>query len=178
MLSRIQLVEAYLVIRRFKMASGDFRFIINKQQWAALQAAVKDMEKIDGNQAILNSLSVGMKQLTQKGKNNLNIENHVKTGNLRRSIGQSKQKKKMSVYGGFKRGKGGGNHAHLVDRGTTKRWTKKGYYRGSVSKNAPYTGSKFWTKAVESEGPKIMDRTMIAINKEIEKIIRKRNKKI
>lgn len=172
------------------MASRDFTFIINKQQWAELQGAVKDMEKIDGNQAILNSLAVGMKQLTKKGKNNLNTENHVKTGNLRKSIGQSKQKKKMSVYGGFKRGKGGGNHAHLVDRGTTKRFTinsytdklgrtyPEGMRRGSVSKNAPYTGSKFWTKAVESEGPKIMDRTMIAISKEIEKIIRKRNKRI
>ena len=204
MLSRIQLVEAYLVIRRFKMASGDFRFIINKQQWAALQAAVKDMEKIDGNQAIMNSLAVGMKQLTAKGKTNLNSEGHIKTGNLKRSIGQFRQKKKMSVYGGFKRGsKGGnnadggfkkgskgGNHAHLVDRGTTHRWTKKGYidrlgrkyppglYRGHVSKTSPYSGSKFWTKAVESEGPKIMDRTMKAINKEIEKIIRKRNRKI
>jgi hypothetical protein len=182
------------------MASGDFRFIINKQQWAALQSAVKDMGKIDGNQAIMNSLAVGMKQLTAKGKTNLNSEGHIKTGNLKRSIGQFRQKKKMSVYGGFKRGpkergpkeRGpkGGNHAHLVDRGTTHRWTKKGYidrlgrkyraglYRGHVSKTSPYSGSEFWTRAVNSEGPKIMDRTMAAISKEIDKIIRRRNKKL
>lgn len=156
------------------MANGNFTFEINERDWAALQKAIYGLSKIDGNQAIMNSLSKGMLKLTTKGKTNLTASGNKKTGNLLKSIRRKRVKKWMSVYGGFKRGKGGGNHAHLIDRGTNKRWTKKGYYRGSVSKDNPNKGNMFWTNAANTEGPKIMQVTMNTIYKEIDKIMRKK----
>jgi hypothetical protein len=157
------------------MAKGNFTFDINKEDWAKLQSAVNGLNKVDGNQAIMNSLAVGMRQLTSKGKSNLMASGNVKKGHLLKSIGNKRMKKWMSVYGGFKRsGPHRGNHAHLIDRGTDKRYTKKGYYRGSVSKGSPNTGSRFWTRAAEMEGPKIMEKTLNVIYKEVDKIIRKK----
>lgn len=157
------------------MAKGNFTFEINKQDWETLQAAVQGLNKIDGNQAIMNSLAIGMRQLTAKGKSNLTSAGNIKKGYLIHSIGVSRMKKWMSVYGGFRRsGAHRGNHAHLIDRGTENRYTKKGYYRGSVSKGRPNTGSRFWTKAADVEGPKIMEKTLNVIYKEVEKIMRKK----
>ena len=159
-----------------KMASRGFTFTFDRRDIAALENIVSDLEDVDKRKAIMNSLSRGMALITRQGKSNLDSANHQKTGNLKRSIRRKQVKKWVSVYGGFKKGKGGGNHAHLVDRGTDERWTKKGAYRGSVSKGSPNTGSMFWTRAVESKGPQAMEKTMDVIYKEMEKIIRKNRK--
>lgn len=156
------------------MSKGDFIIKIEEKDLTVLREIVKAMGEIDGSKAIMNSLSSGMALITRKGKSNLT---NNKTGNLKRSIRRKQVKKWISVYGGFKKGKGGGNHAHLVDRGTKKRYTSKGYYRGTVSKQGAYTGSQFWTKAVLSEGPKMMNKTMKTIDKELLKITRKKIKK-
>ena len=72
-------------------------------------------------------------------------------------------------YAGFKRnanknknngGIASGNHAHLIDRGTAKRWrykTKKGT-TGSISRNNPNKGSGFWTRTTLYNGPKLIER--------------------
>lgn len=157
------------------MARGDFKFEFDAEDIATFRAVVQEMGEIDGSKAVMNSLSRGMALITRQGKANLDTSNHQKTGNLKRSIRRKQVKKWVSVYGGFKKGKGGGNHAHLVDRGTDERWTKKGAYRGSVSKGSPNTGSMFWTRAVESKGPQAMEKTMNVIYNEMNKIIRKKN---
>lgn len=157
------------------MARGDFKFEFDEEDIATFRAVVQEMGEIDGSKAVMNSLSRGMALITRQGKANLDASNHQKTGNLKRSIRRKQVKKWVSVYGGFKKGKGGGNHAHLVDRGTDERWTKKGAYRGSVSKGSPNTGSMFWTRAVESKGPQAMEKTMDVIYNEMNKIIRKKN---
>lgn len=153
---------------------GDFTFIIDKGDWNYLKSIVSGLDEIDGNQVILNSLSKGMQLINNQGKANLAVSNKTKTGNLKQSIRRRQVKKKMSVYGGF--GKGG-NHAHLVDRGTKDRYTKKGYYRGSVSRRKPNHGTLFWTKAVESKGPLMMEKTLKVIYKEMDKIIRRNKRK-
>jgi len=157
------------------MAKGNFKFEFDAEDIATFRAVVQEMGEIDGSRAVMNSLSRGMALITRQGKANLDTSNHQKTGNLKRSIRRKQVKKWVSVYGGFKKGKGGGNHAHLVDRGTDERWTKKGAYRGSVSKGSPNTGSMFWTRAVESKGPQAMEKTMDVIYNEMNKIIRKKN---
>ena len=156
------------------MSKSDFKFEFNENDIATFRAVVQEMGEIDGSKAVMNSLSRGMALITRQGKANLDSSNHVKRGNLKRSIRRKQVKKWVSVYGGFRKGKGGGNHAHLVDRGTDDRWTKKGYYRGSVSKGRPNTGSRFWTKAVESKGPQAIKKTMNVIYNEMGKIIRKK----
>ena len=103
------------------MARGDFKFEFDEEDIATFRAVVQEMGEIDGSKAVMNSLSRGMALITRQGKANLDTSNHQKTGNLKRSIRRKQVKKWVSVYGGFRKGKGGGNHAHLVDRGTDER---------------------------------------------------------
>lgn len=60
-----------------------------------------------------------------------------------------------------------GKLAHIFDRGTKERYTKKGYYRGHIFKTqSPSRGALGWTQTVETEGPKEMRTTITnALNK-------------
>lgn len=168
MLLRICLVETYLELKM--KSSGNFSLELDERDMAKLKAIVRQFGEVDGNKAVMASLSKGMEVIVRKGKSNLQ---NKKTGNLKKSLRRKQVKKWSSVYGGFRRGKGGGNHAHLIDRGTDKRYTKKNKYRGSVFKKGTYTGNRFWTKAVMSEAPKAMEKTMSVIGNELGKIIAK-----
>jgi hypothetical protein len=67
----------------------------------------------------------------------------VKTGNLKKSLKRDYNKKLSKKYAssrvGYKRPEG--SHAHLLDRGTQKRWTKKGQYRGKGPALMFHTGT-------------------------------------
>lgn len=153
------------------MANKDFTFEFDRNDFAHLNQMCNNLSYIDKNQAIMNSLSQGMGLITRQGKANLTARNKSRTGNLFGSISKKRVKKWMSVYAGFKRsGTHKGNHAHLVDRGTTVRWTKKGYYRGYISKGNANKGSMFWTDAVETKSKQAMNKVNSVIHKEIEKI--------
>lgn len=136
---------------------------------------VNSMAEVEKRPAIKSALTTGIKVIMDTGKSNLKNRNGVKTGNLKKSFTRKVVTKKLTAYAGFKRsapGKRvqGANHSYLVDRGTTKRYTSKGYYRGSVSKSAPNNGSMFWTDAVQSQGPAAMNKLMDAIYYSLDKI--------
>lgn len=151
--------------------NGDFSFELSEADYQMLQKMLGDIQNVDNRKAILASLLQGAKAIARAGKSNLKSKNKKKTGNLLGSINTKAIRKIVSAYAGFKRsGSKRGNHAHLVDRGTTKRWTKKGAYRGSVSKGAPYTGSMFWTTAVKTQGPDAIRRVTDVIYSELAKI--------
>lgn len=155
--------------------SGDFTFELSEKDYQALQKILTGISNVDQRKAILGALKEGAKAIARVGKKNLKSKNKKKTGNLLGSINTKAVRKIVSAYAGFKRsGVKKGNHAHLVDRGTAKRWTKKGAYRGSVSKASPYTGTKFWTIAVQSEGPNAMRRVTDVIYNELTKITSRR----
>lgn len=107
------------------------------------------------------------------GQANLAARNKVQTGDLRKSftIKVTRRKKIGRNYAltGFKRPKGA--HAHLIDRGTKKRWTSKGYYRGSVSRGRPQTGSLFFTDAVQTEGPRALNNLVSVIQSELKRMM-------
>ena len=155
------------------MAKGDFTIALNTRDYAALDRKFKAAAKIDRNKTIKSALNEGIMYIKNAGASNLSNRNKVKTGNLKKSL--SKRVKKAAAYAGFKRsnkkGVPGGNHAHLVDRGTDERWTKKGAYRGSVSRGRPNTGSMFWTDAVETEGPRAQRTLMDGVYDTISKIM-------
>ena len=94
-------------------------------------------------------------------------------GGLAKSFSTFSRKKRTSAYAGFKRSTGGGI-AHMVDRGTGERYTSKGFYRGSVSKGSPNTGSRFWTNAVQRNGNKAVQELMDSVNKSIRAILNQR----
>ena len=150
------------------MAKGDLTIQLDRVSYQKFMSIVGQLEKADQAPAVRAALTQAIKDIVDAGKSNLNERNGVKTGNLKKSFTRKVQAKKGVAYAGFKRsapGKRvqGANHSYLVDRGTAKRWTSKGYYRGSVSKKSPNTGSMFWTDAVQSQGPEAMNRLMDAI---------------
>lgn len=157
------------------MSKGNMSFTFSESEFNELQRILGDISEVDKRQAIVNSLKRSTRNMVAGGKRNLSARNNKKTGNLSRSFKTSSSKKKVVAYAGFNRsGQNKGNHAHLVDRGTVKRWTKKGYYRGSVSKNQPQKGTNFWTDSVMSQGPKAMENLKQTIYKELEKITTRR----
>jgi hypothetical protein len=159
------------------MASGNFSFTFNEREYQDLQRILGDIADVDKRQAITNSLRRTTRNMVQGGKRNLASRNKKKTGHLSKSFKTTSSKKKVVAYAGFSRsGENKGNHAHLVDRGTVKRWTKKGYYRGSVSKSSPKTGTKFWTDSVMVQGQKGMQNLNNTIYQELAKITRRRSK--
>ena len=159
------------------MSSGNMSFTFSEREYAELQKILGDISDVDKRQAIVATLKRATRNIVAGGKSNLNSRNKKKSGNLSKSFKTSSSKKRVVAYAGFSRtGANKGNHAHLVDRGTGQRWTKKGYYRGSVSKSAPNKGSNFWTDSVMAQGPKAMANLKETIFKELVKITNRRSK--
>lgn len=110
---------------------------------------VNDLQKVDQDKAIRQGLKKGADVFRRAGRTNLGRRNDEFTGNLRGSFISKVSRKGLTAYSGFNRspklteklGIPQGNHAHLVDRGTKKRWTKAGHYRGIMP------ASYFWTDA-------------------------------
>lgn len=156
--------------------AGNFTITLNERDYQALQKKFTQAAKIDKNHTIKSALDEGISYIKNAGASNLASRNKVVTGNLKRSL--SKRVKKTAAYAGFKRAtagkKDGGNHAHLIDRGTVKRYTRKGYYRGSISRGRPNTGTSFWTDAVETEGPRAERTLMDGVYETISKIMNNR----
>lgn len=159
------------------MSSGNMTFTFSEREYAELQKILGDISDVDKRQAIVATLKRATRNMVAGGKSNLNSRNKKKSGNLSKSFKTSSSRKKVIAYAGFSRtGTHKGNHAHLVDRGTVKRWTKKGYYRGSVSKGTPNKGSNFWTDSVMAQGPKAMVNLRETIFQELVKITNRRSK--
>lgn len=155
--------------------AGEFSFTFDKRRLEELQMMLGEISDVDKRQAITASLRRTTRNMVQGGKRNLASRNKKKTGHLSKSFKTTSSKKKVVAYAGFSRsGENKGNHAHLIDRGTVKRWTKKGYYRGSVSKSSPRTGTKFWTDSVNAQGQKGLQNLSDTIYKELVKITRRR----
>lgn len=155
--------------------AGEFSFTFDKKRLEELQRMLGEISDVDKRKAIMGSLKRTTRSMIQSGKRNLASRNKKKTGHLSKSFKQKSSSKKVVAYAGFSRsGENKGNHAHLIDRGTVKRWTKKGYYRGSVSKSSPRTGTMFWTDSVNAQGIKGMNNLNNTIYQELVKITRRR----
>lgn len=153
------------VIKRRTGEAGSFSFSMPEKEFREVEAMLADLTDLEQKSVVTQALKAAAQRLVSKGKVEFKKHHKSKTGNLYRSMSTSlKRKKKISnnaSYAGFKRnankkknngGIAAGNHAHLIDRGTARRWTKKGAYRGSVSRNNPHKGSSFWTHTVFMEG--------------------------
>lgn len=121
-------------------------------------ALVDELKGVDRNKAIRSGMIEGAKVFTRLGRKNLRARNDEHTGNLLQSMRWKSARNSLAVYAGFERSykfqalKGVGNHAHLVDRGTKDRYTKKGYRRGKMP------ASYFWTDTRNEGGGEAMRR--------------------
>lgn len=158
------------------MAQGDLTLQLSENDYQAVQQIMQGLTELEKASAVERGLSEGVKVIVAQGQSNLRmslsrdpVNVRKRTGQLEKSFTTKTRKKKMSGYAGFARP--GGNAAHLVDRGTVKRWTKSGHYTGSVSKGSPQTGSRFWTKAVEQKGQEALETLCNSIEKTVDRII-------
>ena len=155
--------------------AGEMTITLDEGDYARIQEKLSKLSQLEKDAAVQKGLREGVNVIVKKGRTNLKnrlsnnpVNARKRTGKLIRSMGISTIKKKMKGYGGFRRPEGA--VAHLVDRGTQKRWTKKGAYRGSVSKKAPYTGNRFWTDAFNEKKNEAMHELMEIIEKSIKKL--------
>lgn len=162
------------------MAQGDFKFTVSEVDYARLTNALEELSEIEQNVALKRSFKQGSEMLLSAGKASYLMKNKKITGNLYRSFTDKLKSKKRNISGiyvGFRRGKGLGNHAHLIDKGTTHRYTKKGYYRGKIDQPGPgargyvKTGKTyFWSSVVSSRGEAAMQEVVDALYRAIKAI--------
>lgn len=160
------------------MSKGEFSITLNETDYRIIQDALQKLSVIEQDAVVGKGLKEGATIIVNEGKRNLQSRNNSKTGNLLRSFSTNLKKKRGKINAGFKRGTkksiGGGNHSHLIDRGTDERFTKKGYYRGSVSKGNPNKGSLFWTDAFNTKKNEAGNELIDSIKISIQRIISRR----
>lgn len=162
------------------MANGDFKFSVSEADYIRIQRALEEMSEIERNVVVKGGFKQGGDILLVAGKASFLEKNKKKSGNLYRAFTKNLKTKKKNTSGilvGFKRGKGKGNHAHLINYPTNHRFTKKGYYRGKIDKSGigsrgrQKTGATyFWSSVVEAQGSKAMEKVTQAIYRAIEAI--------
>lgn len=128
---------------------------------------------------IAKGIDEGLDPIMKQGKANL-LQSGIKLNNvyggkragktthLINSFTKRINKKQMKGYVGFKRPDG--NAAHILDRGTKERYTKRNISRGKI------TGNLFWTSAVEQYKNTATNELMDSVEKTINKIIDRNNR--
>lgn len=122
-------------------------------------------------ETVAKGLSEGAGIIENQGRRNLKrspINSPSKTAKssgrpLVNSFTRKVRKKDAIAYAAFKRP--GGNVAHLMDKGTKDRYTKKGAFRGRVK---PYL---FWTNAFNQKKQKALETIVESIEISIKKIV-------
>lgn len=154
------------------MAKGDFVFEVSEADYARIITALDKLSDVEKSTVIKQGLKQGSTMLLTAGKTSFLSKNKKHKGNLYRSFTDKLNKKKKGITGifvGFRRGKGKGNHSHLIDKGTTHRFSKKGY-RGKIdqagvgSRGRKKTGKTFfWSNTVDTKGGTAMQRVIDAV---------------
>ena len=91
------------------------------------------------------------------------------TGNLLGSFKVRVKRKRPGVLIGFRQGKSGGNHAHLIDQGTTDR-----YWRTPRKATGRVVGNAFWTDTRSQDYPQAMDKLYAGIERAVNRITERR----
>lgn len=155
------------------MASGDMTLTLNEQDFNNVKEALLNLSTIEKNSIVQRGLREGVQVIIDQGRINLSARNKVRTGKLKGSFTRTYKKSVGAVYAGFRRPQGAA--AHLIDKGTADRWTRKGFYRGHIDKvNGINHGSRFWTDAAEQKGDEGLERLYESIRNAVDDIIANR----
>lgn len=149
-------------------------FEIKQIDREAVNYLVRNLENFEKDKAVKAGLGAAGNVFKAGGASRLKVRmksgSRGVTGNLLRSITVRPKKSKPGVLIGFKQGKGGGSHAHLIDRGTTDRFwkTRKKKSTGRV------IGNSFWTDTEAQDYPQAMDKLYVGIEKAVTRINNRR----
>ena len=124
---------------------------------AHLVQGLTDMER---DRAVRAGLLAGGRLLTAGGRRRLRsrmASPQGVTGCLLRAFTVRVKRSKPGVLAGFRTGKGGGGHAHLVDQGTLPRQTREGLNRGHARPTS------FWEDTARQDAGRALDRVTDAV---------------
>lgn len=136
--------------------------VIDKEN---IQYLIQNLEDFEKDKVIRRGLLSAINVFRIKGRSNLRtrlLRHGKQTNRLMNSFTNRVKRNKLGALAGFDRP--GGNHAHLVDKGSKRRYTKSGEYRGAMPANS------FWTDAKTTEENKAMQRMQESIQKAIQRI--------
>ena len=169
---------------------SDFSMTMDTKDYIKIMNTLTQISKLEQEAVIHKGLQEGLELIVKQGKINLrgsgiNLNNTYygkranKTTHLVKSFKKIIKKKELKGWGGFSRP--AGSAAHLIDRGTQVRATRKGYNRGKVRatrkgyNRGKVTGNLFWTKAVDAKSYQAQMELMDSVEKSIENIRRRNN---
>lgn len=134
-----------------------------------IQYFVDNLEDFEKDKAIRSGLRAGMNVFRVKGRSNLRarlLHHGKQTNHLMNSFTTRVKRNKLGALAGFDRP--GGNHSHLVDRGTKMRYTKSGKSRGIMP------GNEFWSDATKTEERKAFQALYNGVRKAVQRINERR----
>lgn len=140
--------------------------IVDKE---SLQYLVSNLEDFEKDKALKSGLRAAANVFRIKGRSNLRarlLRHGKQTNHLMNSFTTRVKRNKIGALAGFDRP--GGNHAHLVDAGTKRRYTKSGSKRGIMP------GNKFWSDTKETEENKAMQAIYEGVQKVVQRINERR----
>lgn len=156
--------------------SGSFTFRLDPVSYSDVQNKLRQLTLIEQEAALKKGLSEAAGILESAGRRNLKKSSRIHSPRLKGKKKQGKPlinsfSRKVNVkqsagYAGFKRPDGAA--AHLLDRGTKDRYTKKGFYRGRITKDL------FYTDAVQANGDKALQTLCDSIELSINRILNRK----
>lgn len=174
------------------MASDEFTLTLSPRDYSKLLTVLSQLSKIEVDAVVKQGLREGLRVIINQGKANLQSSsinlNNVYPGKMGVKRGGKHLIKSFHTYikthanssptgyAGFAKNKGGA-FAHMIDRGTKDRKTKKPY-RTITGKTWPagikrgkVTGNKFWTRAIESKSKEAQLELFDSVRKSINRIL-------
>lgn len=145
-------------------------FEIRQIDRGTVEYLVRNLSDFEKDKAVKGGLQSAGKVFLSGGKSRLRHSmksgSRGVTGNLLKSFQVKVKRNKPGVLIGFKQGKDGGSHAHLVDKGTNQRYwkTKKRKYVGRV------VATRFWSDTEAQDYPKAMDQLYMGIERAVNRI--------
>lgn len=136
--------------------------VIDKEN---IQYLVRNLEDFEKDKALRSGLRSAVNIFRVRGRSNLRsrlLHHGVQTNHLMNSFANRVKRNKLGALAGFDRP--GGNHSHLVDRGTKRRYTKAGLNRGVMP------GNRFWSDAEKTEESRAMQAVYEGIQKAVQRI--------
>lgn len=138
-------------------------YIIDRER---VFARIESLVYIDKNKVLKKALGKAASVLVKEGRVALKSKHKKKTGNLYRSISYIQKRRKIGALAGFSR-KRGGNHAHLLDKGTKERYTRAGRYTGKLN------ASNFWSDSVDRKEDEVINTLYQGVEDAIYKLMQR-----
>lgn len=130
-----------------------------------IQYLIRNLEDFEKDKAIKSGLRAATNVFRVRGRSNLRarlLHHGRQTNRLMNSFTTRVKRNKLGALAGFDRP--GGKHAHLVDRGTKRRYTKSGKDRGIMP------GNRFWSDAEQTEESRAMQAVYEGTRKAVQRI--------